>query len=282
MAHAIIARMDIRAGVIVLSIFAVFAAYSLIRASLRVVRTARRLSFYSLRRQQYMGALRLFVFALLLLAAAYGLLIYGETAIYMYFPPSPTPTITPSITLTPTITKTPTITITPSQTSTPLVSNTPTFTPTPFLPVSIEALFIGLVTPNPEAVFTAIQFSTQIDKREAVAPRTVFELPIKTMYGAFDYNNTIPGVQWSALWYRDRELVCFETLPWDGGTGGAQGLTECVNPIGGWQPGPYEVQLFMGYDWKVVSRFHILGPAVSATPTVTKVIPMSATITVSP
>ncbi len=118
-----------------------------------------------------------------------------------------------------------------------------------------RSLFQGVVTPNPDAVFTPLQFSTQFDGVNPIDPKTVFELPIQTMYGGFDYNNLIPGVQWTALWYHDRKLICYETQPWDGGTGGIGGYTECANPIGGWLPGEYEVQIFMGYDWKVVGRF---------------------------
>ena len=87
------------------------------------------------------------------------------------------------------------------------------------------------------------------------------------MYGGFDYNNTIPGVQWTALWYRNGGLICYETKPWDGGTGGIGGYTECSSPIGGWQPGQYEVQIFMGLEWKVVGRFSVLDNLSTPTPT---------------
>ncbi len=155
----------------------------------------------------------------------------------------------------------------PSQTFTPSVSDTPTLTLTPFLPVAIEALFEGQVTPNPDAVFTAIRFSTKFDGLNPVDPKTVFELPIESMYGGFDYNNTVPGAQWTALWYRNGELVCFETKPWDGGTGGIGGYTECSEPLDGWQAGSYEVQIFMGYEWKVVGRFIVLDNLITPSPT---------------
>jgi hypothetical protein len=53
------------------------------------------------------------------------------------------------------------------------------------------------------------------------------------MYGGFDYNNTLPGVQWTALWYRNGQLVCYETEPWreEWGTGGISGYTECSSPL---------------------------------------------------
>jgi hypothetical protein len=163
---------------------------------------------------------------------------------------------------------------------TPAVSDTPTLTLTPFLPVAIEALFQGEVTPNPDAVFTAIQFSTEFDGLNPIDPKTVFELPIQTMYGGFDYDKIIPGAQWTALWYHDGKLICYETQPWGGGTGGIGGYTECTDPIGGWQPGEYEVQIFMGYEWKVIGRFRVIespdaAPASASTPTLTQVPPVA-------
>jgi hypothetical protein len=103
----------------------------------------------------------------------------------------------------------------------------------------------------------------------AIDPQTVFQPPIQKMYGVFAYNNTIPGVQWTALWYRDGQLVDYETQPWNGGTGGGGGYTESEDPIDGWLPGNYEVQIFMGYEWKVIGRFRVLGELATNTPTYT-------------
>lgn len=276
--------MDIRAGVIVIALFAVIGAYLSIRAAIRNMQTARKLSFYSLRKRHNATAWRFLFFTLFLLAFAYWLPFYGEPMIYVYFPPSLTPSLTPTITLTPTISQTPTITLSPTTTLTPSVSDTPTLTMTPFLPVAIEALFTGPVTPNPDSVFTAIQFSTQFDGVNPIDPKTVFELPIETMYGGFDYNNTQPGVQWTALWYRNGQLVCYETEPWreEWGTGGIGGYTECSTPIGGWQAGQYEVQIFMGYDWKVVGRFTVMENLTPQAGTLTPTGTPDLTITATP
>jgi len=262
--------MDIHAGIIAASILMIVVAVFAIRGAIRVMQSARKLSFYSLRRMRNANAWRLFFVALFLFGCAIWFPIFGEPVIYGYFPPSPTPSLTPTITLIPTITLTPTLTLVPSVTPTPLVSNTPTLTLTPFLPVAIEALFQGQVTPNPDAIITALQFSTEFDGTNPVDPKTVFELPIETMYGGFDYNNLIPGVQWTALWYHDGKLICYETQPWDGGTGGIGGYTECSNPIGGWLAGEYEVQIFMGYEWESIGRFIVLDSP-NGTPTFTPI-----------
>ena len=259
--------MDIHAGIIAASVLIFVAAVLAIRAAIRVMQTARKLSLYSWRRLHNVNAWRLFFLALFLFGGALWLPFYGEPMAYVYFPPSPTPSLTPTITSTPTITLTPTVTIQPTITLTPSVSDTPTLTLTPFLPLAIEALFDGPVTPNPDAVFTAIQFSPGFDGTNPIDPKTVFELPIQTMYGGFDYNNTIPGVQWTALWYRDAQLICYETQPWNGGTGGIGGYTECTDPVGGWTAGSYEVQIFMGYNMKRNGRFVVLGALETLTPT---------------
>lgn len=262
--------MDIHAGVVAMAVSAAIAAYLSIRSAIKTMQSARKLSFYSLRRRQNASAWRLLLAGFLLIAFASWLPFYSEPVIYRYFPPSPTSSLTPTITRTPTITNTPTITLPPTLTHTPAVSHTPTLTLTPFLPLAIGALFDGPITPNPEALFTALQFSTEFDGVNSVNPRTLFELPIDTLYAGFDYNNTLPGVQWSALWYRGQQLVCYETKAWDGGTGGIGGYTECSTPINGWQAGEYEVQIFMGYEWKVVGRFRVLGslttPGATGTP----------------
>jgi hypothetical protein len=49
------------------------------------------------------------------------------------------------------------------------------------------------------------------------------------MWACFSYNNMFPGVQWTALWYRNGELVHYETVPWDGTTGGL-GYSEWAPP----------------------------------------------------
>ena len=278
-------NMDIRTGVIVLALFAVLGAFLSFRGAIRSMQAARKISFYSLRKRYNSTAWRLVFLSIVLIGVAIWFPTGGEQIMYQVFPPSATPSLTSTITLTPTITTTPTITQPPTLTLTPLVSDTPTLTPTPFLPVAIEALFAGPVTPNPDAVFTAIQFSTEFDGVNAIDPKTVFELPIDTIYGGFDYNNTLPGVQWTALWYRNSKLVCYETEPWkvEWGTGGIGGYTSCSSPLDGWQAGQYEVQIFMGYEWKVVGRFVVmesLTPVV--TPTRTPTLANTASPTATP
>ena len=115
----------------------------------------------------------------------------------------------------------------------------------------------------------------QLDENfQPVDPAIEFANPIVKLYGVFSYDLMTVGAQWSALWYRGADLVCFETIPWNGGTGGI-GYTECSNPVGGWQAAEYEVQIFAGMDWKNSARFVVTGepptPEPSFTPTRTPI-----------
>ena len=245
----------------------------------RAIRDGRRINFYRIRQQRIARGWRLFGLAILLVLAAFALLRFGEPAAYEVFPPSPTVTSTPTITLTPTISLTPTITLTPTLTLTPAESYTPTITMTPFIPAVIVAGFSSTVTPNPDALFSPLQFTEAIDNDyRPVRPATVFENPLKRIYAVFSYDNMTPGAQWTALWYRDGQLVHAETKPWDGQTGG-YGFTDFAPSPEKWLPGTYQVQIFVGIDWKVVGQFLVEGFPPSVTPTRSPTITRTPTAT---
>ncbi len=268
-------RMDIQSGAIALVVLAAVFALVSARSGLRLIQSARKMTFYRLRRQREAGGWRLLGLAAFLVIFAVALPMYGLPAVYHYFPPTPTITPTPSPTPYRTITPTPTITLTPTVTDTPLVTDTPTITPTPSVPLAVLALFDSLITPNPAVVFSPLTFSTKMDGNlQAVNPDTVFQNPITEMFATYSYNNMTPGAQWTAVWLRDGQQVWFETKPFDGGTGG-YGFTNCSAPAGGWQPGRYEVQIFVGEVWVQVGAFLVEGnpptPLPSATPTRTPI-----------
>jgi type VI secretion system secreted protein VgrG len=91
------------------------------------------------------------------------------------------------------------------------------------------------------------------------------------------------GAQWTALWYRvaDWQLICAESLPWDGGTGG-YGYTECQPSPDLWQPGEFEVQIFVGLQWVISSRFTVTGDAPTAIPSATPTLTPSLSPTATP
>ena len=262
-------RMDIQSGFIALAVILVIVAVITMWSGIHDIQSARKMTFFRLRRKRIAGGWRLFGLALVFVVLAIALPIFGEPVAYDYFPPSPTTTLTPSITPISTTTLTPSITVTPSITTTPAQTVTFTATPTPFLPLPILALFQSSITPNPQAVFSPMQFTTSGNQYPAISPATVFQNPVGHMYAIFSYDKMLPGVQWTGIWYRDGAQVHLETRPWDGGTGG-YGFTDWNPSAYEWLPGNYEVLIFVGEDWKPVGRFLVRGdppPSPTVTPT---------------
>jgi hypothetical protein len=133
------------------------------------------------------------------------------------------------------------------------------------LPEQLRNAFQDTVTPRPDAVLSPVLVATALNPSNlAIQPTDVFDNPLGRLYGAFTYDNLQDGVRWSALWYHGDNVVCFETKPWDGGTGG-YGYTECL-PEGGWLEGSYEIQVFIGDQWKSSARFEVRGAPATATP----------------
>ena len=242
---------------------------------IRHIINSRKVPFYRKRHDRMVRGWRLIIVAIVLIPLAWAVLNFSEPVVYKFISPSPTTTQTPTITITPSITLSPTITLTPT------ITETPSITSTPSLPNDIEDSFEAEVTPNPDAVFSTIDFSQHIgDDLLPIAPAQEFENPVGHLFGAFSYNNMTVGVQWSALWYRDGELVHYETKPWDGGSGG-YGYTDWNPPSSEWLTGFYEVQIFVGTEWKVSGFFNVIGepPVPSITPTPTQTCTPSMTLT---
>lgn len=244
------------------------------------IREANRLPYFMLRRDRIATGWRLLILGLLMGAVGLVVQFFGRPAAYMIVPPTPSSTPTPTITPTPSITPTPTITQTPSITPTPTITPTPLPTNTPTLPDQITVLFRETVTPPPDAVFSQPQVATRLGPgNQPINPQTVFIQPQGRLYASFSYNFLQDEVRWSAIWYREGEIICLETQPWDGGTGGF-GFTEC-EPESGWIPGEYEIQMFLGETWKVSTRFTVLGGTQTPTPSSTPVELPTSTATAS-
>jgi hypothetical protein len=273
--------MDIRSGIIAFAVLVAIGAFLSMRSGIRTIQFSRQMTFYRLRRARAASGWRMIAFGFLLLIAAALLPSYAPPLVYQYFPPSPTPTLTPTVTLTPTMTLTPTVTEPPTPTNTPLFTDTPTASSTPYLPIGIEAQITSVVTPNPDAAFSEVKFTQAGSGYPAVGPQTVFQNPVGHLWGIYDYNNMIPGVQWTALWLRDGRLVRYETKPWDGATGG-YGFTDWNPSPEEWLPGSYEVQLFVGLDWRGGGRFIVQGEPPTPIPTMTASIMPSPTVEQTP
>ena len=101
------------------------------------------------------------------------------------------------------------------------------------------------------------------------------------MCAVFTYDQMTPGAQWTALWFREGDLVHYETIPWNGETGGF-GFTEWEAPASEWLPGTYQVQIFAGLEWKQVGEFILQGDAPTAIPTVTPSLTPTPSRTMTP
>lgn len=226
------------------------------------LRSATDLPYVRVRQQRIMAGWRGIFVALLLFLGAAWFGFYGERTAYAVFPVTATPTLSPTATLSPTPS------LTPSQTLTPSITPTPEFTPIPRLPASVLAEFTSMVTPNPAAVFSPFTFARGINPASyaPVQPGGSFANPVSAIYAIFSYDQMLPGVQWTALWYRDGELVHYETKPWDGGSGGL-GYTEWIADAEDWLPGVYQVQMFVGEEAKLVGEFEVTGQPATSTPT---------------
>lgn len=239
-----------------------------------------KIPYYAKRHDSIVRAWRLIVTALLLIPLAWVIFKFSEPVIYQYITPSSTLTITPSITMTPSITLTPTISLTPTITDTPSITNTPS------IPQQIEAEFESEIAASQDALFSPLQFSRRLDDEwQPIDPLVEFENPVGHLYGAFSYNNMTDGVQWSALWYWEGELVYYETTLWEGGTGG-YGYTDWEPPSDQWRSGSYEIQIFVGSNWMVSGFFTVIGeppsPTITKSPTQTATMTPTATTTGTP
>ena len=270
--------LDIRTGVQVAALISAFIAVVSLVSGIHLILKSRNLQFFKMRHDRMVTGYRRVFTAIVLGLFTWLVSTYAEPVAYTFIEPSPTATITPSITLTPTITLTPSITLTPTNTNTPSESYTPTVTPTPHIPLAIAGKFTGTLTPPAEAVFSIIEFSNiGLDGlNRPLDPTTTFTNPVGSMYAAFSYNGLLDGIQWTALWYRQNELVSFETKPWDGGTGG-YGFTDWHPKAEEWLPGEYQVQVFLGYDWYQVNFFTVYGNPPAPTPTLSPTPKASAT-----
>jgi len=264
-------ELDIHTGVRTALVIALIALILSVWFGVLSIRKARRLPFFRMRRVTMLRGWRLLGWAVIWAILALLLNSKVEPFIYGFYPPTVTATLTRTPTLSPTISLTPTLTLSPTITLTPAVSNTPTVTSTPFMPLAVETLFQSTITPNADAIFSELTFTDGLDSMyRPLKPGKNFSHPIDHIYAVFSYDKMVVGSQWTALWLRDNELIHYETIPWNGGSGGL-GYTDWQPDPSAWLPGDYEVQLFVGAIFKVAGLFTIEGepPTPRPSPTAT-------------
>ena len=258
-------KLDIHAAIQTAFFLTLLAVLLTIWGGIRIILSGQKSIFFRIGRRSILSGWRMMFLALLLGGWAVFLGVYAEPIVYEYYPPSPVPTAT--VTAVPTLTETVTATASLIPTITPPTHDTRTPAPpaTPSMPLVIELMIHSTVTPDPDAVFSEIEFTRRMVNSQATNPATLFKNPVGHLYGVFTYDQMTPGVQWTAVWYRGDLMVYYETKPWDGAIGG-YGFTDWNPPADEWLAGAYEVQIFVGMEWKVVGRFTVEGDPVTATP----------------
>jgi type VI secretion system secreted protein VgrG len=278
-------KLDIHDAFGLLIILIILGAITSIWSGFRSIKKSRIITYYRLRKQQVYKGVRTLLFAILLAGLAFILGRFGEPLAYVYFPPSPTSSMTPTTSLTLTTSLTPTVSETPTITVTPATSYTPTVTLTPFLPIAIEVQFKSVVTPNPKGIFSPMKFSLQVNNFQPLKPQTVFQNPMSRLFVTYSYDGMTDGVQWTEIWYQNGQILNYKTLLWDSGTGGF-GQDELDLPPEKWLPGTYQLIFFVGKEWKVLGEFRIVGNPPTATssliPSPTKTITLTPSMSRTP
>ncbi len=183
------------------------------------------------------------------------------------FTPSPTRVLSPTLT--------PTLPVTPS----------PSSSATPSLPLSLEVMILSTITPLPSATIYDIRFTQAWDGSFPANNGAEWTNPIWRMYVNFAYDNMTYGAQFTVLWFRNGELVHFESQPWSFSRRG-RATFKWQPAMHEWHPGIYEVQFFVGLEWKATGRFLVRGeprpPTATFTPSPTRTPRPTATLTVTP
>lgn len=178
---------------------------------------------------------------------------------------------------------TPTRTASATPTASRTVIPTTSSTPTPHLPLSLEIMVVSSVTPQANAVITDVRFSDRLIDMLPVGNILEWENPVYRIYASYEYSHMTYGAQFTALWFRNSELVYFESGPWETG-GHGRGYSKWEPAPHEWHPGEYEVQFFVGTVWKATGYFTVTGEPLppTVTPTLTLTNTPTATLTPSP
>ena len=226
---------------------------------------ARRAPYYILRQRALQRATRWALVALIMLGMGVLMLTLAPRLVSIAIP-GPAPTLVP--------------TSTPAPTSTPRPTSTPTATPTrrptatpPFIPTSTPAapppdeLLTPMASAIPAAEDARIELQAVALERNSsgqpVNPGDEFPPGDHRVYLFFTWTGMQNGNTTAFLWYKNGELLdfCSDTWLWglvEGRDWGERGRTSyyCRLPAG-WQPGQYEIHVFIENQLQGIARFAI-------------------------
>lgn len=258
-------RMSSFSGTNLPSLLLAAAAVFLFSAGVRAIAMGSRTIYFRHRRQRVLAGWWMTGAGLALGLVAFLVFRPGGS----FLPASPTPAA-PAQTVSPTAPPTRTAPPAPTLPTKPAFTSAASPSPTPHLPLSLEIMVISAVTPQPSATIGDIRFAEALQGNYPIGNRVEWRNPLKRMYASFAYTHMTYGVQFTALWFRNGELVAFESGPWKTGGHGRVAVKWEPAPQE-WHPGEYEVQFFVGTEWKATGRFSLKGnpPTSTFTPTLT-------------
>jgi len=258
-------KLDFQAGLImglfIVSGLLLFAFVS----GIRQIARSRKLVYYQLRQKRISEGWKRILFSILLggtVALSVPFLIERyEIQVNVFQPAAPTSALT--------------LVSTPTSASAVAANITETLTSTPDplalirLPRSVAETFTGEITPAPDTAFSSMTISEDLNTEDytPINPGLEFEYPIEKLISTFSYDKMPQNVQWSVLWFRDDEMIFFETIPWQDSAGG-YGYAEITSENADLLPGFYLIEMYVGY--KVVSSAEFIITGIAPTPTFTK------------
>ena len=230
---------------------------------------AQRGAYYMVRREALGQATRLLLIMVLLQIIGVTLLIVGPRLVTrLVVTPTPFPTATQTPTPSPTATSTPTLTPHPTRPPTITPTRRPTATPPPIpSPTPLAPLPDIALTPVPSAIpageeasITLMALATEKDDRGLpVDPGSEFPPGEHAVFLFFTYEGMQNGVTRTFAWYQDGEFMerCSQTALWEWGDRGR--TSYFCKPAGGWQPGTYEIHVFVEERLQGIAQFVITG-----------------------
>lgn len=250
-----------------------WAAYALLVASgipaglvVQQLIKARRAPYYAMRRDAFRRAKRWILASLVLQALAIVLLIGALYLGGIVSAPPTVPTVTSTITPVPTPTPRPTLTptVTPTRRPTATPPFIPTSTPAIPLPESALSPLPSAVPAGEDARIAVITLAADLDDSgEPVDPGAEFPPGEHRVCLFFTYEGMKNGVVTTFAWYKDEEFIdfCSDTWLWglvEGRDWGERGQSSYYcNPPGGWEPGTYEIRVFIETRLQGIAQFVI-------------------------
>lgn len=211
---------------------------------------SRRAKYYGIRREALQRALRWLLIMGIVQAAAILLLIVCPLLESSDAPPLPNATALPTNTpveTTRSSTNTPRPTDEPTITPTRRPAATPAPTPVPTMPPSDGPT--PELSPVPAGSEASVKFTAlAMEKNESGLPvNPGFEFPPgdHAVYVFFTYEGMQNGVERTFIWYKEGEFLerCSQTALWEWGDRGR--TSYYCEPSTGWEPGDYEVHVFV-------------------------------------